>query len=383
VVFTGRRETQTTIEAYLQQQGIPVGIINGSTGARNTETIKRFKQNPPALNVIVSTEAGSEGINLQAANVLVNYDLRWNPMIVEQRIGRVQRLASEHAKVFVYSVILRGTFEEYIVARLMEKLQMASHAIGGVEALLEATGMAEGEDAADGFEEQIRKLVLDSLAGIDVTVATKLAEESIAKAKITLAEEEERINSLLGGMDDARDFGPRAPTLPPQARSIDAKEFVLQGLRSIGGRLTPVDDDIYSLELEGRRELINLRESASAVPEQRTVSYAPGTPAFDRLVSRLGHSGTHAVNDLDTSSSSLVDVIQDWVEGFEGSLQNWEIDSAAQGFDGTALVQARALVAHDSYERLLEIPCTPAARPPSDWLSILRQVSKSSSLAGC
>jgi hypothetical protein len=77
-------------------------------------------------------------------------------MIVEQRIGRVQRLASEHAKVYVYSVILRAIFEEYIVARLMEKLQMASHAIGDVEALLEATGMAESGDAAAGFEQQNR-----------------------------------------------------------------------------------------------------------------------------------------------------------------------------------------------------------------------------------
>ena len=89
----------------------------------------------------MSTEAGSEGVNLQVGNVLVNYDLPWNPMIVEQRIGRVQRLASEHASVGIFNVMLRGTFEEYIVGRLMEKLQMASHAIGDIEALLEATGI--------------------------------------------------------------------------------------------------------------------------------------------------------------------------------------------------------------------------------------------------
>jgi helicase-like protein len=59
----------------------------------------RFWKNPPDCHVIVSTEAGSEGVDLQVANVLVNYDLPWNPMIVEQRIGRIQRLASEHASV--------------------------------------------------------------------------------------------------------------------------------------------------------------------------------------------------------------------------------------------------------------------------------------------
>ena len=98
VVFTGRLETQTTIQAFLEKHGLKVGIINGMSGQRNQETIARFRKNPPDCHVIVSTEAGSEGINLQVANVLVNYDLPWNPMIVEQRIGRIQRLASEHSE---------------------------------------------------------------------------------------------------------------------------------------------------------------------------------------------------------------------------------------------------------------------------------------------
>ena len=125
VVFTIRRETQTTIQNFLEGYGLKVGIINGDSGERNQETIKGFRNKPPVYRVIVSTEAGSEGVNLQVANVLVNYDLPWNPMIVEQRIGRVQRLASDHAYVSIYNVTLRGTFEDYIVGKLMAKLQMA------------------------------------------------------------------------------------------------------------------------------------------------------------------------------------------------------------------------------------------------------------------
>src|SRR4030081_1704812 len=89
-------------------------------------------------------------------------------MIVEQRIGRIQRLASEHASVSILNIILRGTFEEYIVGRLMEKLQMASHAIGDIEALLEAAGIDDDEDNGDSFDERIRQLVLAALAGKDV-----------------------------------------------------------------------------------------------------------------------------------------------------------------------------------------------------------------------
>jgi hypothetical protein len=82
--------------------------------------------------------------------------------------------------------MLQGTFEEYIVGRLMEKLQMASHAIGDIEALLEASGITEeDEEGSTGFEEKIRQLVIAALAGKDVEAATRQMEKSIAQAKNT------------------------------------------------------------------------------------------------------------------------------------------------------------------------------------------------------
>jgi superfamily II DNA/RNA helicase len=75
VIFTTLRETQTTIQTFLESHGLKVGIINGDSGERNQTTIARFKSTPPEHRVIVSTEAGAEGVNLQAANVLVNFDL--------------------------------------------------------------------------------------------------------------------------------------------------------------------------------------------------------------------------------------------------------------------------------------------------------------------
>ena len=380
VIFTGRRETQTTIEAFLQSQGIRVGVINGSTAGRNQETIGKLKANPPKINVIVSTEAGSEGVNLQAANVLVNYDLPWNPMIVEQRIGRVQRLASQHARVFVYSVTLAGTFEEYIVGRLMEKLQMAAHAIGDVEALLEASGMNDSDDA-EGFEEQIRKLVVDSLAGIDVGAATRLAEASIAKAKTTLIEEEARINELLGGMGDARDIGPRAPNLPPQHRSLDAKTLVLRGIESLGGRLREVGTGKYVYDWEGRTEHIAFDEETGDLLAPGTVSYAAGSVAFDRLVSRLTQGGIHDIQDRSVDYLRKLEVLsKSWVESFAGTWRGCRIQGAVQKIAGNALVQVRATVAHDSYERLIPIECCPdvhrsalAPSEPSPSLVVIEQ----------
>jgi superfamily II DNA or RNA helicase len=360
VVFTSRLETQTTIQEFLESKGIKMGIINGASGRRNQDTIARFRKNPPEIHVIVSTEAGSEGINLQVANVLANYDLPWNPMIVEQRIGRVQRLASEHRSVSIFNVILRGTFEEYIVGRLMEKLQMASHAVGDMEALLEASGISDDEEnGADTFDEKIRQLVVAALAGKDVDAATRQAEKSIDEAKAELEREEENINRMLGGMEGAEYIGPRAPALPAVERSMNARDFALSALGSLGAHISPHADGIYVAEQNGGREFIRFEEKVDDV-FARSTFYAPGTPAFSRLVSSIIATGIHRVRDGDTNPAKQAeDIAKNWVASFNGSPDSIEIEEVRRCYEGTALIRVRATVAHDSYERLVQVPCSP------------------------
>jgi superfamily II DNA or RNA helicase len=356
VVFTGRLETQTTIQAFLEQRGLKVGIINGSSGQRNQDTIRRFWKNPPECHVIVSTEAGSEGVNLQVANVLVNYDLPWNPMIVEQRIGRIQRLASEHASVSILNVILKDTFEEYIVGRLMEKLQMASHAIGDIEALLEASGIDDDEDNGGSFDDKILQLVLAALAGKDVDKATRQAEQSIIEAKVKLEAEEANINAMLGSMEGAEYVGPRAPKLPPVMRSMDAREFTLAALKTLGAQVTPREAGIYFVEQDGGREWVRFDETAGGEP--RATLYAPGSAAFSRLVSRMIATGVHQVQDADEDPSRQADEItRGWVESFGATPVATKVEGVRRCFEGKALVRVRATVAHDSYERLVDVTC--------------------------
>jgi superfamily II DNA or RNA helicase len=359
VIFTGRLETQTSIQNFLEKCGLKVGIINGASGLRNQETIGRFRKNPPDCHVIVSTEAGSEGLNLQVANVLVNYDLPWNPMILEQRIGRVQRLASEHASVGIFNIMLRGTFEEYIVGRLMEKLQMASHAIGDIEALLEASGISgEDENGATSFDERIRELVIAALSGKDVEAATRQAEQSIADAKRALEREEESINSMLGGMDGAEYVGPRAPKLPEVERSMGLGEFTLAAFESLGARITQQTPEVYLVEEHGAREHIRFEEQ---VPSDKwTAFYAPGTPAFLRLVDRTIATGVHDVEDVDRNAAKeSEELARQWITDFGGTFRSSEVDQVTLCYEGHALVRVRATVAHDSYERLVNILCSP------------------------
>jgi len=356
VVFTGRRETQTTIQAFLEKLGLKVGIINGDSGARNQDTIARFRKHPPEYRVIVSTEAGSEGVNLQVANVLVNFDLPWNPMIVEQRIGRIQRLKSEHASVIIFNIMLRGTFEERIVGRLMEKLQMASHAIGDIEALLQASGI-DGDDENDGFDERIRKLVIAALAGKDVEEETRLEAQSIDKAKAELEREKETIDAMLGGMEGAEYIGPRAPTLPGVVRSMEPREFTLAAFESFGGRITPKPPNLYLVEENGGREYIRFEEGAET--SIKSSLYAPGTAAFQRMVGRVIATGVHDVEDLDVNPARVTEEIaRQWVVGLGGTLRSMDANEVHRCFDGIAIVRVRATVAHDSYERLVHVRCS-------------------------
>ena len=355
VVFTTRRETQTAIEVYLKSQNLKVGLINGESGQRNQATIAQFRKNPPDLRVIVSTEAGSEGVNLQVANVLVNYDLPWNPMIVEQRIGRIQRLASEHASVAIFNIMLRGTYEEYIVGRLMEKLQLASHAIGDIEALLESSGLGGEEEGGGSFDEQIRQLVVAALAGKDVVAATRKAEESIEAAKVTLQSELAILEDTLGRMEGAEYTGPRSPALPPIERSMPAEAFSLAALRSLGAHVTKQPDGSYRVDRGHQRTRIRLSETGS---EDGEVLCAPGSAFFMRTVDEVIAKPIHDV--LDEARDCVGEseqMARKWGGQWGATLRSVTVGLAKRQFEGVVAVRVRATVAHDSYERLVEVEC--------------------------
>jgi superfamily II DNA or RNA helicase len=352
VVFTTRRETQTTIQAFLEEKGTKCGLINGDSGVRNQETVKKFWKIPPDVRVIISTEAGLEGVNLQAGNVLVNYDLPWNPMIVEQRIGRIQRLKSSHANVCIFNIVLQNTFEEYIVGRLMEKLQMASHAIGDVESLLEAAGLQNDEKVS--FEEKIRELVMASIEGKNIDLDVQMAEKSISDAKQRLKEEEQHINEIFGGMADSTEKGPKSPRLPVTLRAMNPAEFTLAALKLLGAKLSYNESGVLVSELAGKRELIRFNEDQISL--EKSSLYEPGSLSFERLVGKVINNGLHLINDLDSNILEKTDALAaKWANSFGGASTKSQIEGVYRNFNGYILVRVRATVAHDSYERLVEI----------------------------
>nr|WP_236588029.1 SNF2-related protein [Tumebacillus amylolyticus] len=133
IIFTEYRATQDFILYMLQQHGIRAVIFRGGFKRNKKDWMTElFKSR---FQVLVATEAGGEGINLQFCNQLVNFDLPWNPMRLEQRIGRVHRLGQQR-DVQIYNLSTRDTIEEHIVSLLEEKINMFEMVIGELDLIL-------------------------------------------------------------------------------------------------------------------------------------------------------------------------------------------------------------------------------------------------------
>lgn len=133
VVFATYLGTVDAIKKHLKQvfPNIGVDVLKGGDHGAKTAAQKRFKK-PNGPKVLVCTAAGREGINLQFARVLFNYDLPWNPMDLEQRIGRIHRYGQQ-STAQVYNLVAADTIEGQIFLLLEEKLEDIAQALGKVD----------------------------------------------------------------------------------------------------------------------------------------------------------------------------------------------------------------------------------------------------------
>jgi SNF2 family DNA or RNA helicase len=133
IVFTQFRGTLRHIAETLAGQGIPISTFyGGMTEVQREEAIRCFRDE---ARVLISTDAGGEGRNLQFCRRVVNFDLPWNPMKIEQRIGRVHRLGQER-DVFVHNYSARHTVESYVLDILQKKLNMFELVVGELDLIL-------------------------------------------------------------------------------------------------------------------------------------------------------------------------------------------------------------------------------------------------------
>jgi len=133
LVFVHHRETMSSLADLLAQNGIEFARFEGAlSGPAKDAAIADFRERVP---VLLSAESGGEGRNIQFCNTLINFDIPWNPMAIEQRIGRIDRIGQSR-DVFVFNLVARGTVEEQVLRLLDEKINMFELVVGEAGAIL-------------------------------------------------------------------------------------------------------------------------------------------------------------------------------------------------------------------------------------------------------
>ena len=167
IVFSFFKGTLHYLSTRLRDEGVTTQVLHGGVKENKQEAIVRFKESAGA-RVLLTSEVASEGVDLQFAKCIANYDLPWNPMKIEQRIGRIDRIGQRSPYVVIVNFMYADTVDERIYTRLLEKLRIFERALGGLEAIL---------------GEQVSKLATDLMTS---TLTRREQEERISQAAIAI-----------------------------------------------------------------------------------------------------------------------------------------------------------------------------------------------------
>jgi len=177
LIFSFFLHTLSYLERQLRTAGYRVAVVNGRVDDERREILRnRFRlpnEHDDAIDILLSSEVGCEGLDYEFCNRLVNYDIPWNPMRVEQRIGRIDRFGQQSDKVQIYNFVTPGTVEERIVFRCYDRLGIFRDTIGDIEEVLGRLTQAITDTALDisltqqQAEEKAKQLADNALREIE------------------------------------------------------------------------------------------------------------------------------------------------------------------------------------------------------------------------
>ena len=176
IVFAIFKKTIKYLNIRLRKAGYHPVMIYGDSKINKFEVLREFKFNND-VDVLLSSEVGSEGLDMQFCNSLVNYDLPWNPMVVEQRIGRIDRFGQESPKVNIFNIVVMDTIVEDIFSRLLDRIGIFRSSIGDLEAILDKELEQDGKKLT--IKEALKSIEKDYYS-------EKLTKEEAEKKRINI-----------------------------------------------------------------------------------------------------------------------------------------------------------------------------------------------------
>ncbi len=275
LVFTEFRATQLYLAKTLRCLGVPVILFHGAqSGSERGGACRRFAAEP--RGVMISTESGGQGLNLQFCHHLVNYDLPWNPMRIEQRIGRLHRIG-QSGQVNIYNLFAEETIEQHLLELLDRKINLFRQVIGELDVILRRMERGEGRS----LEGRIAEIIWSS--GNERELAFRFDE--LGRNFLRRRRLAEGVRGLLGARD-------------PETDAVSRSDAVHQ--RIVRTTITP--------------------RPVGPAPQQRlNVSSPCGTPSWQRASSAVRGSApkapTRAVQQPATRHGQRVQAVlptSDW-----------------------------------------------------------------------
>lgn len=304
IIFTEHRDTlnylQTRISSLI---GRPEAVltIHGAMGRDERRKAEQLFIHDKTTEVLIATDAAGEGINLQQAHLMVNYDLPWNPNRLEQRFGRIHRIGQTEV-CHLWNMVSAGTREGDVFQRLLRKLDTARDTLGGK--VFDILGKLSFDD------KPLRQLLIEAVRyGDDPEIRRRLdqvMDHSLDREKLRELIEE---NALardamdISGIRRIRENMERAEARRLQPHFIAA--FFIQAFRKIGGSILEREKDRY--EISHVPEVIRLRDKVLGMGQQilkryqritfeKNLVHVPGKPVAEFVCP--GHPLLDGVLDL-------------------------------------------------------------------------------------
>ncbi|WP_297505533.1 helicase-related protein [Ferrovum sp.] len=291
IIFTEHRDTLNYLSVKIR--GLigneeAVVMIHGGVKREERRKMQEMFRNDPSVRVLVATDAAGEGVNLQNANLMVNYDLPWNPNRLEQRFGRIHRIGQTEV-CHLWNMVANETREGDVFQRLFEKLEVERAALGG--RVFDILG--------EVFEDKsLKDLLIEAIRyGADPEVRDRLHRKVEGALDTQHLETIIKRNALCEEvMDERRLFAVKEEMEKAEARKLQPyfiRSFFNQAFRQLGGELRPREPGRYEIthvpaNIRERDRQITGRDRRNLDPVLRKYERVCFEKQYVRLTDRIG-----------------------------------------------------------------------------------------------
>ncbi len=291
ILFTEHRDTLNYLAVKIRGligSEAAVVLIHGGVKREERRKVQELFRNDPTTRILLATDAAGEGVNLQNANLMVNYDLPWNPNRLEQRFGRIHRIGQTEV-CHLWNVVAAETREGDVFQRLFEKLEVEREALGG--RVFDILGeVFEDKSLKDllieairyGENPEVRARLLEKIEGALDTAHLEAIIQRNALAEVV--------------MDERRLFAVKEEMEKAEARKLQPyfiRAFFSQAFQQLGGELRPREPGRYEINhvpalLRERDRLITGRDRRNVQPVLRRYERVCFEKDSVRLLDRVG-----------------------------------------------------------------------------------------------